>query len=98
MFNILRVSLLRMQMAWIGSTQRNSSGLATDFNICWIISRNHTMCYILSGTVCLEIIFHISSNAFIIYSAAVPNNNNNIHTFGSFNIKQSISFQILSVL
>ncbi len=83
-------------MAWIGSTQRNSSGLATDFNICWIISRNH-MCHILSGTVCLEITFHIYSNAFIIYNAAAPNNNNNIHTFGSLNIKQSIRFQILSV-
>ncbi len=30
------------------------------FSVCWIISRNHSMCHILAaGTVCLEIIFNV---------------------------------------
>ncbi len=68
-----------MQMARIGSTGRSCQATGIDLNICGIISRNHTMCHILAGTVCLEIIFYvfdcIQSNTFC--------------AFGTFNIKQS---------
>lgn len=56
----------------IGSTGRNSGGLATDLNLCGAISRNHPMCHILAIAVCLEIIFHIFEYIHLLICNAPP--------------------------